>query len=45
MFVPAYVEIAGNERADFGQYGVQCTIGCSGFASSRETDNVGRMAE
>jgi hypothetical protein len=26
-------------------YGVQCTIGCSRFASSHKVDNVGRIAE
>jgi hypothetical protein len=33
------------ETGYFGQYGVQCTIGCSRFTSNRETENVGQMAE
>jgi hypothetical protein len=32
------------ETGYFGKYGIQCTIGCSGFTSSRETENAGRMA-
>jgi hypothetical protein len=31
--------------SQYGQYGEQCTIGCSKFSSSRKTENVGRMAE
>jgi hypothetical protein len=50
MWIPAFVGIAGNERADLevrqatlGNM-VQCTISCSRFTSNRETENVGRMA-
>jgi hypothetical protein len=51
MWVSAHVGIAGNERADFkvrqatlGNM-VQCTIGCSGLTSKRETENVGQVGE